>query len=241
MSVIEPEKSGVCNVCGKHSEFVNDTRSVRESFKCQHCNASLRYRHQAQMLVAAYSKRGSASFAELAREPEFIQLSIYEPGVIGPFRRYLSGNTTYYNSYFWPDVPVGDQRDGVICQNLEQLSFASESFDLMISSDILEHVRRPRDAFAESFRVLKRGGFHIFTVPFQWPLIERSVKRLDTSTDEDIELMEPVYHSSPLDPQGSLVYTDFGLDIIDMLEAVGFRATLPRAVMYNLTVMAQKI
>lgn len=241
MKVTMPPASGVCSVCGNSGEFINDTKSIRESYKCQHCGASTRYRHQAEMIVATYSKRGSNCFAHLAREPEFETLRIYEPGVIGPFRRYLSEHTNYQNSYYWPDVALGESRDGVLCQNLEQLALQSSSIDLMISSDILEHVRRPQRAFEESFRILKPGAFHIFTVPLVWPLAETSVARVDTTTDEDVHLLEPAYHSSPLDPDGSLVYTDFGLDLVAMLEQAGFRATLPRSVLYNLTVLAQKI
>ena len=34
--------------------------------------------------------------------------------------------------------------------------------------------------------------------------------------------MPPVYHGSPVDPQGSLVYTDFGMDLPEQLRELGF-------------------
>ncbi|QDT35764.1 class I SAM-dependent methyltransferase [Stratiformator vulcanicus] len=43
--------------------------------------------------------------------------------------------------------------------------FANESFDSLICSQVLEHVPRPWDAFAEFARVLKPGGMAIISVP----------------------------------------------------------------------------
>jgi SAM-dependent methyltransferase len=40
-----------------------------------------------------------------------------------------------------------------------------ESFDTVYSSQVLEHVPRPWDALAEIYRVLKKGGYAIISVP----------------------------------------------------------------------------
>lgn len=39
-----------------------------------------------------------------------------------------------------------------------RMPYGDETFDVVWSSDVLEHVRRPEHTLAESFRVLKRGG-----------------------------------------------------------------------------------
>jgi hypothetical protein len=83
-------------------------------------------------------------------------------------------------------------------------------------------VRDPLAGFAEVHRVLRPGGSHVFTVPLAWPLPGTSTKRVDTSTEEDVHLLPPRYHGSPHDPQGSLVYTDFGMDLPEVLRGVGF-------------------
>jgi SAM-dependent methyltransferase len=231
---------GRCRVCGRWGLFRRQRSSIREGYKCSRCSASFRYRHQASVIVAKYATKRSKSFGELAREPNFLKLSIYEPGIIGPFRRYLKAHPNYTNSYLWEGVELGESHKGVRCENLESLTFANDTFDLVISSDIFEHVRKPYLAFAEVHRVLKPGGRHIFTVPLSWPLKQRTVPRVDTTEDEDVFLLPEIYHGSPTDPKGSLVYTDFGLDIVEDLENIGFRTEVHQAMKNNLTFCAEK-
>lgn len=47
----------------------------------------------------------------------------------------------------------------------EDLHFPDESFDLVTSIEVLEHVPHPTVALAEAYRVLKRGGFFICVTP----------------------------------------------------------------------------
>lgn len=97
----------------------------------------------------------------------------------------------------------------------------------MVTSDILEHVRKPERAFAEIARVLRPGGFHVFTVPMSDPIPRISVRRLDTSGDTDVPLLPEAYHGNGKGGR-SLVYTDFGLDIADMHAAVGLSCRFVR-------------
>ena len=48
------------------------------------------------------------------------------------------------------------------CENLEELTFDDNTFDLVITQDVLEHVLNPGKAFKEICRVLKPGGAHKF-------------------------------------------------------------------------------
>jgi len=47
----------------------------------------------------------------------------------------------------------------------EDLPFSDNSFDLIYSTNVLEHVNDPRKVISESIRVLKRGGFLQFVIP----------------------------------------------------------------------------
>ena len=47
----------------------------------------------------------------------------------------------------------------------EQIPFASESFDLVYSSTVLEHTQSPEQVLRESLRVLKPGGHLVFAYP----------------------------------------------------------------------------
>jgi len=231
--------AGRCAVCGVRGTFDRSEAPIRETCKCRACGSSLRYRHQAEVLLDLYGGR-CRSLAELVEDGSFGALHVYEPGLIGPFRRLLGSLPGYTNSYYWPDLPPGDVRDGVRCENLQTLTFADCSFDLVVTSDVFEHVREPWVAFREVFRVLRPGGCHVFTVPFSWPLPSESIHRVDTSGPEDVHLMPPVYHGSPLDPNGSLVYTDFGLDLPDRLREIGFRSAVHHGYLQSITILSTR-
>lgn len=230
----------ICSVCGEWSWFEQQHRSIREGFPCEHCAATLRYRHQARVIVHEFSLHDSDSLKELVTEPEFVLLRLYEPGIIGPFRKLFRATPRYVQSYYWPDVAPGSSHEGVRCENLQALTFEDHSIDLVITSDIFEHIRDPWLAFEELHRVLVPGGKHIFTVPMTWPPQRETTPRVDVSTREDEPLLPPRYHSSPTDPRGSLVYNDFGLDIIDRLAEIGFETDLYHGLQYNLTFCATK-
>ena len=46
------------------------------------------------------------------------------------------------------------------------------SFDSVLCTSVLEHIEEPEQALRESFRILKPGGYAIYTVPFFWHLHE---------------------------------------------------------------------
>lgn len=212
---------------------------MRENFQCAACSASLRYRNQGDAILRAHGDR-YATVAELVEDQDFRRLSIYEPGMIGPFRRLFERLPSYVTSYYWEDVEAGAEHDGVRCEDLEALTFKDGSFDLVISSDIFEHVRHPRTGFEEIYRVLRPGGRHIFTVPMSWPFSGASVARVDTSGPEDVLLLPAVYHGSPHDPRGSLVYTDFGMDLPDTLAAIGYRVLVVHGFRHAVTMVAER-
>jgi SAM-dependent methyltransferase len=54
--------------------------------------------------------------------------------------------------------------------NMLQLPFADESFDYVISDQVLEHIEGdPQQAIDETFRVLKPGGIAVHTTCFIYP------------------------------------------------------------------------
>ena len=130
----------------------------------------------------------------------------FDRTVPGTFFRRLPN---YVTSAYWPDVEPGEERDGTRCEDLMAVTFTDErSFDLVVTSDIFEHVREPYVGFAEVHRVLRRGGGrHIFSLPVQAPMrCEQRSSVFDTSGDKDIFPVEPLYHHSGQ----HLVYNDFG-------------------------------
>ncbi|MDD5570400.1 MAG: methyltransferase domain-containing protein, partial [Bacteroidales bacterium] len=48
----------------------------------------------------------------------------------------------------------------------EPLNLESNSFDTVLCSDVIEHIRKPYELFSEMTRILKSGGHLILGVPF---------------------------------------------------------------------------
>mmetsp|Transcript_23218 Transcript_23218/g.39871 ORF Transcript_23218/g.39871 Transcript_23218/m.39871 type:complete len:248 (+) Transcript_23218:10049-10792(+) len=211
-----------CVMCGAEGE----TRTVRENTAnnraCGSCKATLRYRAQAAAMISHFCKGRVRSYHEACQKGVFDDLSIWEMALRGPFVRHFTNLDGYVQSYFWEDMKPGETRDGVICQDVTQLTFEDNTFDLVVSSDVMEHVHDPWAGFAEIGRALKPGGAHIFTIPVRLPLRTESRTRttLDTKTGELTYHLPEVYHKSgQLEP--SLVFTDFGSDIFDRHREMG--------------------
>ncbi len=213
---------GTCNICGVEQTFVRKNRSLREGYRCSKCKASLRYRGQADALIRTYSQKSAVCLEDLVDEPSFGELRIWEPGVLGPFRKYFTRLPSYEMSDYWPDVAPGDRRDGIRCEDMMALTYPDASFDLVVTSDIFEHVRHPDVGFGEIHRVLAPGGRHIFSIPVQLPWRSKSVERVDTSGPEDVHILEPRYHLGPGNSQ-HIVYNDFGRDLLEKLAAMGLQ------------------
>ena len=121
----------------------------------------------------------------------------------------------YVASHFFPDVAPGQMKDGFRCENLEQQTFADAEFDLVVTQDVFEHILNPRQAFSEIARTLKPGAAHVFTVPwYYWkPTLVRAVE--ENGAIQHLE--NPDYHGNPIDPNGSLVVTEWGWDFCDFI------------------------
>jgi SAM-dependent methyltransferase len=156
-------------------------------------------------------------------EPNFKELHIYNASSHGPIHDFLSSLPKYVSSEYFPDVPLGSVQNGIHCEDLQSLSFSNSIFDIVISEDVMEHLRYPGSALREIHRVLKKGGYYVFTVPIYG---RKTVVRVDTATNEDVHILPPLYHGDPLRNEGVLAYNDFGLDIVDLCIEHGFEAQL---------------
>jgi SAM-dependent methyltransferase len=139
----------------------------------------------------------------------------------GPLVAYLRRRArSIATSEYFPGLASGSMHAGIRCEDVQDLSYADESFDLVTHTEVLEHVPDDARAFAELHRVLRPGGTLLFTVPLYggYPTIERARLR-----EGEVEhLMEPAYHIDPLRGAGILAFRDYGLDIVERLRAAGF-------------------
>ena len=123
-------------------------------------------------------------------------------------------------SEYFHDLAPGMLHEGVRCEDVQRLTYANASFDIVTHTEVLEHVPDDARALRELLRVLRPGGAMLFTVPLHDgpQTIERARVR-----DGVVEhLLEPVHHVDPLRPEGILAFRDYGRDIVDRLRAAGF-------------------
>ena len=194
-----------CPYCGP-TVFV---RLRREAIgvRCARCAAS------AIHLVMGWALRD--------RVPDLAGRDVCEFSARGPLAEFLkrTAKTAALSEYF-ADVEPGTYLDGVRCEDVQRLTYADASFDVVTHTEVLEHVPDDARAFAELHRVLRPGGTMLFTVPLYggYPTIERA--RLRGGAIE--HFMEPAYHIDPLRGAGILAFRDYGLDIVERLRAAGF-------------------
>lgn len=210
---------GRCNICGKHTIFVCIDPSVaRNNMYCPFCRSSSRKRHVAKVLLDRVTSQGT-TVNQISKVGKY---HIYNADVDDAFGKVLKNknNDLYICSSLIPGIAVGTEiTPGVFCQNLESLSFADKSFDVVITEDVFEHLKHHERGFKEVHRVLKDGGYHIFTVPcyFDRP----TLVRVDTSGDKEVHLLPPEYHGDKI--RGKiLAYRTFGIDIFALLTEIGF-------------------
>lgn len=211
---------GTCAVCGEQTHFIlkKPGFSLREA-ACASCGATQRNRDLATGILRAYGLDPDGSL--VGQLAGLASLDIFEAQADGPVHRVLERLPSYVCAEFLDGVTPGTTgTGGVRCENLERLTFPDATFDLVITQDVFEHIANPHTAFREITRVLKPGGHHIFTVPLHED--RATVTRARMVDGQPEYLLPPVHHGDPLRSSGSLVYTDFGDDLPDMLATLGF-------------------
>ena len=213
---------GLCSICGGKGEFRRgDSPATRESYPCPHCRSVLRWRDQAAIVLDEFARGRSISLANLVASGRIADLDIYEPALRGPFVNAFKKLPRYVRSYYWPQKPLGEvDANGVRNEDFTKLTFADDSFDLVITSDVMEHIYDYRAAFDEVLRVLKPGGIHVFSIPTDWPLPEATEARVRVVDGIEEHIKPARYHKSG-DGTPCIVYTDFGADMIDIIDAQG--------------------
>jgi SAM-dependent methyltransferase len=198
-------RRGWCPICARSTVFVAMGPWLRDDLRCLRCWSIPRQRALIRTLERVV--------------PDWRARRIHESSPDGPSSDLLARECPGYDaSQLWPDVPLGALRDGVRCEDLGRLTFADAPLDVVVTQDVLEHLLEPERAFREVARVLRPGGVHVLTVPLGF---FPTVVRARLGPDGEVEhLQPPDFHRNPVDPEGSLVATEWGVDLVDLIERV---------------------
>jgi SAM-dependent methyltransferase len=160
------------------------------------------------------------SLARWVDQPEVHGLRIAEINRIDGIHQELVRLAGFSGSDYQPGAQPGSLVDGVRCEDLSRLTYADASFDLVLTSETLEHVPDLAAALREIRRVLTPGGRHIFTIPVL-PDVAFTFARSIVRDDGSIEERAPrIFH--PGGDVGYPVFTEFGSDLQDIFERAGF-------------------
>jgi SAM-dependent methyltransferase len=213
------DEHGRCTVCGAETRFVRNSWILsrelrqawppgfvaRESMLCAECGSSLRVRLLAEALLALYGA-GARSVAELVQEPGFRGLRVAEINAAGRMHPFLA----VHPALTYVEYPQED---------IQSLSWPDDSYDLVLTSETLEHVPDLRRALAETRRVLRPGGRHLLTVPVD--------PRRDVTASRD--WLPEQHHGRGGGPfalvtrrADMLAHWDIGRDMPELLREAGF-------------------
>jgi SAM-dependent methyltransferase len=194
----------------------------KESWSCSHCGANLRAKRIAQVLLALYPI-GSAPARFLAlwvEQPETRKLRVAEINVIDGLHSYLRALPLFSGSDYKGEEGSASADASQRSEDLTRLTYPDNSFDLIVTSETLEHVPDLQAALREIRRVLVPGGQHVFTVPVL-PATQQTFARSMVLPDGTIEDRAPrICH--PGGDWGYPVFTEFGTDLPAVLSKTGF-------------------
>ena len=202
-----PYLLGRCNICGNFTAFFcGDKSHYRESLRCAECKTTSRNRSIASGLLRAvreWSGQAPGSIAELRWLSPNLKFRVFDAQ--GSFY------TAEY-AYPIPDLLSQSGRFEVEIlgdRNITRLSFAEDTFDVVITSDLMERIENDTAAHSEIRRVLKPGGVYLFTASH--------------SRTDQANILPP---SGRRDAHGR--YRIYGKELDDALTALGFSVEYSR-------------
>jgi SAM-dependent methyltransferase len=153
--------------------------------------------------------------------PNWKDLKIHESSPInrGTSLKLKKYCKNYVSSQYYPDKPFGEMVGDHRNEDLENQTFPDNSFDIIVTQDVMEHIYNPEKAFSEIARTLKKGGSHIFTVPIINRHKPTEIWATKGENGNPIFLKTEEYHGNPVDPNGSPVTMHWGFDIVEFIKS----------------------
>jgi hypothetical protein len=214
-----------CGVCRKwsdvkfsamHSEVLGDgaiSFAFSETAVCSVCLCNSRMRASADFMRCLSSTQTSPHLYLTEKSTYFYKaLEKTYPNMVG--------------SEFLPDIGFGNcNSSGVRSENIEKSTFDDNSFSMVGSFDVFEHVPNPLIALKEIHRILRSTGYAVLTFPFA--ASQEKTHCRATMTEGNINFLAPaIYHGNPISGNGSLVFNDIGWDFINAAKQIFSKVTV---------------
>jgi len=193
--VLWPELIEQWNLSADEVSYID----LQQGFCCASCKNNLRSMTLAAAVTSAFGFAGN--FEDFCRSNPLIrQLTVIEINPAKNLSIFLQALPRHALHAF-PQL------------DMQRMSFADSSIDIIIHSDTLEHVPDSKAALRESRRVLKPGGHLFYTVPIVIGRLTRTRRRLP-----------PSYHGKPgVNRDDCIVRTEYGADFWCEIFEAGFR------------------
>lgn len=171
-----------------------------------------------------------AKIDSLSLVAEYNHLQILDTMSYGPFAETIGSLKGRIACEFFPEGKVsgeiikGPRGNLVRHENLMNTSFPDSTFDLVLSTEVFEHIPDPYQAHREIYRILKPGGAHVFTVPFtsQSKDMVMSVMDPNSGAITHVHPDAPQYHGDALRADGVIVFVLFGDEMLSKLCDIGY-------------------
>ena len=170
----------------------------QQGYFCTACKVNLRTIALASAIMDHFSFSGL--FNEFIHLPFVQNLNVLELNPAGNLTTFLS-QLPKHQLVQYPDVDMMD------------MPYQDKSFDLVIHSDVLEHIKHPIVGLKECHRILDSNGCCVFTVPIVVDRLTVSRQGLSSS-----------YHGiQKHDKNDYLVHTEYGSDLWTHVALAGFK------------------
>lgn len=228
--------SGVCDTCGgfgpwqyepiitdelarvwKLNKNQQESMSKRESMKCVYCGCSYRLRLLARAINYWVYRNLEKSLQENMTAYTKVTKTIVvgEINSCGVLHETLKGfDNLHYSEY----TPL--KSSGISYEDIQNLTYESNLFDVVLTSDVLEHVPDTVKSLREVYRVLKPGGAFILTIPSVHG--RQSKVKASVKDGKIVQLDTASFHGAG--QEDYLVWHEFGDDFLSITESVGFKS-----------------
>lgn len=226
-----------CNICGHVGPLLYELPDLerlrshhigflRETLRCRGCQSKMRDRTVAAGLLDVLRDRYGvvAETIDDLRHALPPEVRILDTDAHSRISRRLADCPGVTRSLFYPDRANGESLgERLVNVDLEAMPFDDGSFDVVITSEVMEHVRHVDVAHREIARCLSPRGVYLFTVPYDDSLDE-TLRLIDPVTDVPLLLPMHIHGDPGMREAGIKSYRVFGADIGAHLRAWGLEA-----------------